>query len=358
MIPSSRIRSALRVGVRWGRCSARRSGAPPQALALSCCIAASLPVVAGSARAAELAYRAPAGCPSRDELAFRIESALERPLAEVPELSLDVAIHAARGEYSGVLHMSASAAKQQRERTLSAHNCGELVNAIAVAAVLAIGELESARPTAGDAVEPPSAASGDSEVDSPRESAARPAPEPTRDGPALQPGLSAFVFADAGALPSPAIGVALGAGLGLGPWRTRVSIGVLAEQHVDLASSLTPPPGADLGLLFGALAVCRTAFSAPQAGGSVLVCGGLELGQMTGRGTQVRDPQTRRALWAAVDAGLEGRWLLSQGLYAAAQLSACFPLNHDEFVLGALGRVHRAPNLVGRAGLGLGWDWE
>lgn len=328
------------------------------ALALPCCVAASLPLVAGSARAAELAYRAPAGCPSRDELAFRIESALERPLAEVPGASFEVAIHAAKAEYSAVLRMSTSAAKQERERTLSADSCSELVNAIAVAAVLAIGELESARPTAGDAVEAPSAPSGESELESPRESEAPAAPGLAGDGLALQPGLIAFVFADAGALPSPALGLALGAGLGLGAWRTRASIGVLAEQHVDLVSPLRPPPGADLGLLFGALALCRTAFSAPEAGGSVLVCGGLELGQMTGRGTQVRDPQTRRALWAAVDAGLEGRWPLSQGLYAAAQLSACFPLNHDEFVLGTLGRVHRAPNLVGRAALGLGWDLE
>jgi hypothetical protein len=84
---------------------------------------------ASSAGAAELDYRAPEGCPSRDELIFRIERGLGRALARAPAARFDAEVHAAGSGYAGTLQLSEAAAGPERQRLLSARSCSELVDA-------------------------------------------------------------------------------------------------------------------------------------------------------------------------------------------------------------------------------------
>ena len=315
---------------------------------------------ASSAGAAELDYRAPQGCPSRDELIFRIERGLGRPLERTPAARFDAEVHAASGGYVGTLQLSEVAPGPERERQLRAQSCSELVDALSVAVVLAIGALENEseqapRRATEPSVGPTAAAPAPAAVPAPADAApAAPASAALQ----VHPGVLALVFGDVGSLPSPALGGGLGVGLALGRWRVRAAVQVLLEQHVAVPGPGTPAPGADLSLVFGALSGCHGVTATSDSRAELAVCAGMELGQLSGQGRELRNAEAKQALWLALSGGLEGRWQWTHNLYAYAQLGACVPLNHDQFVVAGSQAVHRPSNLVGRGGLGLGWDWE
>ena len=94
--------------------------------------------------------------------------------------------------------------------------------------------------------------------------------------------------------------------------------------------------------------------TAEQAAAAV----GGELGQLTGTGTRVPVPHERHRPWAAARLDLAARWPLPSlplGLELMVTLAA--PLLRDDFVLKDLGTVYHPPNVLGRAGLGLGWEF-
>jgi hypothetical protein len=164
------------------------------------------------------------------------------------------------------------------------------------------------------------------------------------------------VLGDTGSLPQPGAGVALEARIEHARLQLRATGTWHGGQHEALPGVADPAPGADLGLVTGALSLCGVPFRSASAAIEVFGCGGWELGQLSGEGTGVQRPRDGGALWSApkLDAGLSvglGGTPLRLGL----MLSLVLPLARENFVLGDLGAVHRPPAAVGRAALGLEW---
>jgi hypothetical protein len=320
-----------------------------------------------AAQAAELHYSAPSACPPSEELLFRINRALDKPLSDAAPSTFEVEVHAASSGYAGTLRVDGGGDGPQGERKLSAADCSQLVDALSLAIVLAIGEIETAN-MAAHARSDPDGLPPTVETSSPVQSEL-PAASSTIDRAAAEdasardpngrarPGVSLWMIGDIGSLPAPAFGVGLGAQLSFSSLYLRALGGVLLEQHVDLPSASSIAPGADLSLVFGNASVCHAPDRAKFGRFALAGCLGWEMGRMTGRGTGVRASRTRRALWLAPSVGLEGHWALwGPSLRLDLQLSVALPLNQNEFFLSDIGDVHRPSNLVGRGAMGVSWD--
>jgi hypothetical protein len=318
---------------------------------------------ARTTRAAELEVHGPPECADAAELSFRIERSLGTPLASAAPLSFDVVMQRGSSSYVARIRLlhggSGNAAK---ERVLSAGDCGKLTDAVSVAIALALGEAESGEP-AWD-VEDTSAATPESVAPpaAPAPAAAAP-PVPASsddengDEPSVGwvPSLSAWLIADAGSLPAPSLGAALGAELVMGRLTVRALGTLLFEQHTTVASAQVPAPGADLQLLAGSLLACTAPLGAPRKGLVSLACLGVEVGRLAGVGTNVADPRSGSALWVAprLDAG--AAWVPpGSALRLSATVTAAVPLNRDEFALTGIGTAYQPPNIIGRLSLGAG----
>jgi hypothetical protein len=246
------------------------------------------------------------------------------------------------------------AAAEKLERVVSASECGELADAVTVVIALALDS--SAQPAASGApradvlpAEPATvvAAPGGAPAD---EASLSPlaADEP------LAPTVSLWVVGDTGSLPSPGFGLALGVELGAEHWQLRLLGTMLVDQRYQLGSAeVAPAPGAELGLVTGALLGCLVPVGSAFSSLALRVCAGWELGQLSGVGTGVAEPRQGHVLWNAplVDLGL--LWAVPHTrVQLGALLVAAAPLGRDEFVLRDLGSVHRPAAVVARAVLG------
>lgn len=111
-------------------------------LAIACLV-----LVAGSASAGPrvaasspppVAWRAPAGCPSSDDLRARIEQRLERSLDDV-SLGVEVDVTLAAGRYLARIDLAAVTVAND-VRTLTSKRCSELTDAVAVIVARVAGE--------------------------------------------------------------------------------------------------------------------------------------------------------------------------------------------------------------------------
>jgi hypothetical protein len=312
----------------------------------------------------------PSECADTGELAFRVERSLGAPLASAAPLSFEVLVWRGASAYVARIRMTnGSSAAGAKERVLNATDCGRLADAVSVAIALALGEAGEQAPDAtsrADAPETPAAPSAAAAAP-----AVSPAPDPsavddgTSDGreaepaTAWVPALSAWLIGDAGSLPEPGLGAALGAELAWGRITLRALGTLLFEQHATLGSAPAPAPGADLDLLAGSLLACTSPFAGARGELAALACLGLEIGRLAGVGTDVAEPRRGSALWAAPRIDLEALWSVpGSALRLSAALTAAAPLNRDEFALTGIGTVHQPPSIVGRlsVGVGVGFD--
>lgn len=320
----------------------------------------SLLLLAGSARpagAAQLEAHGPAECADAAELSFRVERSLGAPLASAAPLAFEVLMQRGVDAYVARIRLlDGGSGNTAKERVLSAADCGKLADAVSVAIALALGEAESTdwhvesdaraaapEPSPVPVAAEPAAATDDGSA------------EAQQEADAWVPALTAWFLADAGSLPAPGLGVAIGAELGVGRLRLRALGTLLFEQHTTLETAALPQAGADLQLMAGSLLACTTPFGATRAELVTLACLGLEVGSLAGSGSGVPQPRSGSALWVAprLDAGLV--WSIpASSLQLSANLTAATPLNRDEFALTGIGTVHEPPSIIGRMGLGLG----
>jgi len=322
----------------------------------------SLLLLAGLARpagAAQLEAHGPAECADAAELSFRVERSLGAPLASAAPLRFEVLMQRGVDAYVARIRLlDGGSGNTAKERVLSAADCGKLADAVSVAIALALGEAESIdwhveSEAAAPASESPQVVPVAAEPAAADDGAAE-APEET-PADAWVPALSAWFLADAGSLPAPGLGVAIGAELGVGRLRLRALGTLLFEQHTTLETATLPEAGADLQLMAGSLLACTAPFGAARAELTTLACLGLEVGSVSGTGSGVPQPRSGSALWVAprLDAGLV--WSIpASALQLSANLTAATPLNRDEFALTGIGTVHEPPSIIGRIGLGLG----
>jgi hypothetical protein len=315
------------------------------------CVGAGAP---GLASAADLEAHGPAECADASELSFRVQRSIGMPLEQAAPLAFDVEMEHAGAGYQAVIRVvDSSAGGETKQRVLTADDCAKLADAVGVAVALALGadpaepphaEAEVSAHAAAATTEPPLAATD--------AGAAPAATDPEPGG--WRPSLSAWVLGDAGSLPSPSLGAALGVELGWRRLQLRALGTLLFEQHTEVVSALSPAPGARLELMTGALLACTLPFGAPASALHGLVCLGMEVGRLSGVGTDVASPRRGSALWAAPRLDVGALWTVpGSPLGLGVTVSAAAPLNRDEFALSGIGTVHQPPSVVGRLSIGI-----
>jgi hypothetical protein len=343
---------------------------------IGCLVLVVLHALAHRAEAAELTYQAPPGCPDREELSFRIARALGEPLEEAPPMRFDVAVRAVAGGFSATLRVETAdhaaggapeATSGLKERSLEAQDCSQLVDAVSVAVVLALGRLESAAPEHGANTDDRTAAASPSTkpsapLNAPSDDNA-PVDEieqfaPSSDSTALRPGVFVWMLGDAGSLPSAGLGAGIGAQLDWSRWRVRAHASVMFEQHVDVEAASALQPGADLGLVVGGVALCRNAAELQPGALTLALCLGGELGRLSGRGTNVVPERSGSALWAAPTLDASARLDLGGGAGLDLMLGGALPLTRNPFIIDDIGSVHRAAPLAARGALALSWSFR
>jgi hypothetical protein len=303
------------------------------------------------AHAAEVTVASSTACADGGEVSFVAERALGRPLSDIPgpRFSIDIERRgegfAARLETHTAVDGSAAGV-----RSFRAPSCDELVETLGLAVAIALG----VNPRASPPPAPP-------ERSAPTTEWVAEAHEPERSPavPGAHPTLAAlgWVIGDSGSLPSPALGVGLGAALRWTAWELR-GAGLLFPARRGAAEGLPNgdgSPGAEIGLLLGSAQACAP-LSLKTDAVELGVCAGWELGRMQATGTGVLRPYRKGALWSAPRVDLEAHWAVpSSPIIVNLMMAVLMPLQRDEFILSDFGTVHRAPNLVARAGVGVGW---
>jgi hypothetical protein len=315
----------------------------------------------GVARAAEIVAQGPSECPDSAELGFRVERNVGVPLARAPAVKFVVEMQRSAGTYAARLSATGDGDTEAKERALTGADCGELADAVVVAITLALGEAAAAPAPAAPPIETapalPVAARASEVASNVAVSDAPQTSEPAHaDG--LRPSLSLGVLVDAGSLPDPGLGAAIGVALSWERVQLRALGTILFEQHTEVGGA-PPAPGADLQLFAGSLHGCTTAIGGGERGFLVPVCLGFELGRISGTGTGVVAPRSGSALWAAPRADVGAHWCLpTSPLCLGATLTAAAPLTRSRFTLTEIGTIYRPSPVVGRLSLGIGVGFD
>jgi hypothetical protein len=322
-------------------------------------------VAASPSRAAELWIAAPSACSIGDELSFRTERALGKPLESAAAVGCTVHIVRDGAEFAARLEVKVLGSSQpSRARSLRASSCENLTETLALAISLAIAS-NTAEPDPAPAADESAVAAtapafaGDTRVsdDVEREQAAdaTPAtPARTTETSGYRFGASAALVADAGTLPGVGMGAAVGATLGIAAFELRAYGTYLAPRSVYVERS-----GGSAGAEIDLRAVSLLACAPHLARASELqfgACAGAELGWLQGTGTVVGVSRSDGSSWSAARVDTEARWRLGQGFGVGLLLSALVPWARDEFAVEGVGRVFRTGSVVGRATLGLSYE--
>jgi len=330
---------------------------------------------APGARAAELFLAQPSPCAIGEELSFRAERALGRPLAAAADVRCTIRMARAAGAFTARLELARGDGPAQL-RSFSAPSCEALTDTLALAVVLALGggtEASSASasapaapgaalptgPTAAEVASvrgapvPEEALASDARDAAPLgsgESSARAAGAPTWT-------IRGALAADAGSLPGVGLGAQLGASVAWSELELRALGSYFPSRQASVESLAGAPIGAELGLAAGSLLLCAPELvrAASLAFGA---CGGAELGALSGEGSGLSEPHARQSPWAAALGQLSARWGMGQGgLALEALLGAAVPLVRDEFSVvdeGNLRVLHRPAPVAVRASVGVG----
>lgn len=326
-----------------------------------------------------LEWQAPQGCPQEPRVRQRIEQLLGNTVESSTGEHFTASGLVREQGGAWALDLSISTADGTEHRNLEATTCEALAEAAAVMISIALAPQANVvdpqpEPTEVSAISPPPAPPPSPESpDSPPAPGAEPAatprakPEKARRSPrsrrAPQPlpadrestgpsvkaaasPISGFVRIVGGLSAGPLPGVAPGMGLGLGLRRRLLRAEVLARYYFARR--------ADRGDVSGRIGYWSIA-------GSICVvpqwrllefplCGGAEIGQMTGRGESVDESYPGRLVWAAgdVSAGLLVR--LIPRIAVGIQADLVIPFTRPGFEVVGVGVLHRA-SVIGAAAL-------
>jgi hypothetical protein len=309
---------------------------------------------APAARASQLSWDGPPECAQRDSLLFQVERAIGAPLERSGQLDFYVRVTQSASSASARLRVTSEPQHgEPSERLLVAAHCSKLVEMLAVAISLAVGEAAAdPAPAEREPVAPALPAAGAAATATGVEQA-EPAPLPeAQHGP--EPAAVALMVADLGSLPSLALGAALGVQLGWSRLQLLALGTFYADQRAQIEASGGSAVGGELSLALGSLLACSALLSTPGPGVIPLLCGGLDAGRLSGVGRGVQEVRQGALLWIGprLDAGVFWR-LPHAPLRLEGLLGAAFPLNREPFFLDDIGTVHRPSRVVGRASLGV-----
>jgi hypothetical protein len=237
----------------------------------------------GQAGAADVHVEASHDCADRADIANQVDALLDRPVAQVQGLDFDVEI-AERPEHRWRLRLVTvgRADGARRSREIDGSGCAQLVDAAAVAIAMSIQARDAAEPRGADTsaairAEPPKVTAG---------------PAPGARAPSVQIPIAVAALADVGALPHPAGGLGLGAGLAWGRWLIIGEGALLFSPEARVADS----SGGRFRLVVGAVLGCLAEHFG-QTG--ILGCAGGEAGVVQAEGIGINRPRDQNVAWEA-----------------------------------------------------------
>lgn len=312
-------------------------------------------------RAAEqqTGYLAPASCPQesrwRAALAARVPERDARLLASQLHVHITQAGGARAVGYTGTL---ASAGSASVEREVRGQTCDEVIEALALVAVLtrALDTAPADRTTA--TAPPPVPPSGGAwlltraQELALAEDAPPPLPPPT-DSPRLQWGPSAFTWLGSAAAPGPSLDYGLGvhgewSGSSWQPWL------MLGAYTGGTQRARAPGNAAEARFRHLALQAVGCPWRFPRSSALGLrPCLDLDLGRLTGEGIGVVSARRRSWPWLSTGAELRLEWALLADLQLTAMLATVLPLTRPRFYFLPELTSFEVPLLGFRAGASL-----
>jgi hypothetical protein len=294
-----------------------------------------------------LQWQAPAGCPTAVDAERELGVVLGQPAAHWGPFRRVLGVIAAGTPSSPPaarwsLRLELETESRSLRRVLYASDCGDLARAAAVALVLAVGEGEAENREQSSLL--PSAPRT---TLVPKSETSGVVPETMRSG--LWPwSLSGAAALDAGALPASALGARLQVRAGPDAWQVSAHLAVLPKQSLGLGEGRA----ALFGLVAGGLGACAPIV---ERGFTIGVCLGVEVGQLSAEGRQLRDAQRVTNLWLASALGFEGAIHLHRQLSMTVLTEALLPLVRKQYVINSGELVHRPAAADPRLSLGLRW---
>jgi len=192
----------------------------------------------------------------------------------------------------------------------------------------------------------------------PASPAPRPPSPPSSDGQRLWFSAALQPTIDLGTLPAPAFG--LGGSLAMRWYPIVARVGATWLVGVEETVDGRPDAGGDFDMWALYPGLCLTPWHTARAGSrrawnvTVDLCTDLELGQMRGEGSGVRNPDAGSALWVTPLLSSQLELALHRWISLRVGLAAGAPLLRPDFVLQRVGIVHAANPIIGRGTIGAG----
>lgn len=295
--------------------------------------------------ALRLAWSAPEGCPSAEEVRLRALRGGVGGESEAGVLEADARVErlvepSADGGWRVTLRTRRGEGEAEGERIIEAATCDGVAEATAVVLSLALV-------SAGAAPSPEPGPPVVEEPSSPPPKRVEPASErPRATPPALAFGVLAAL--DTVALPSPAVGGALTLAWTPGPARLELEASGFGAQSKSV-------PGESVGARFSTASVgARGCWAVVREGRFDLSpCAGALVHLLSARGYGADANYDVTAQSAVVAGGVLGRFTLTPWLAARARVDALVPLARPAFVVERIGDVHAVPALGASASLGV-----
>jgi hypothetical protein len=292
----------------------------------------------------ELDWDAPQECPDREAARGAIEAALgtktETDDMPGPAVVRVKVTQSESGRYAADIWMYD--ATGSGERSFEGADCAQVTQAAALIVAFALKDqdTDAATKRAQPAADHGAAASA----------------APADDHPNLA--LGARVAGDVGSLPQADAGLALV----LEVWHGRLSAELAGSAWLPRTTSTGPlPPGSggEFTLYTGAVRGCFALTSDVSRTWNLGPCAGAEAGMIAGSGvgTSISPQHSAHGFWGAGLFGFSLRYLGALPLVFGILTELGVPIHRAEWQVDDLGRVFQPSVVVGRASLGMSWQF-
>jgi hypothetical protein len=270
-----------------------------------------------------LAWRAPSGCPEHAQVQETVQAWLQQSVDPVDARALAVDAMVERDGERWTLTLLLESPSGRAREEFTAQRCASLVEVVALKVALAAGV----------------AAGGD----------ARPRERSAVELVAMR-GLAGVTL---GVLPGASSSFELAAALGFSSARVELGVSYAPARVVRYDEPELREIGAELQLFAALLRACarlrlrRAEFP---------LCGGVELGVLSGRGFGTTRTRTSNQLLGQVVLGPALRVRLARSLFAWLEADALFLFARPAYQVRNLQRLYRPEPVAGRFALGLEWE--